>query len=478
MAIPTGGNTKKKNPYEGRPMAPRGPQGAGDQADEMAAYLALSEKDQYTPMDALHDTSDVFEKAAGDVTELPAVLEGLLGAFNSGATPLEMGEAAVGGAIEQWSDPMQYANEDPLWFGLDLLGGLGLADNAAMGLARNAAPAGRRLLAEEIGGGDIFDAWAALTRKPISDNQGQLTREGALMRDILGESPTLRGDMQPPTMSDEAASAIEARFRNIADTQREMQSFAGQMPRRTYDQDIYQSTITKGGEGGVVVPDRKTGELPYQQETFGAGRQWQELGRGDDTPHEWDYAATDFENQLAAPEARPTLAELVTMRSQGDIGQIGTDFGDWAYRIDSPESAESIRGGFDPAQSPTGKVYFSNDPYATYDLSDRATAQGAGGEFNMRRVPRELTTMEQPGEWVSDSFIGPENIWEFTNQGWRQLVEPEPQTTMESLVDELAAEGTPEGYGRFVPPGYRPETGLEDFMDRIMALISKGPLPY
>lgn len=115
----------------------------------------------------------------------------------------------------------------------------------------------------------------------------------------------------------------------------------------------------------------------------------------------------------------------VVMSSQADIGRIGMDDGTYVYRIDSVGSAESIATrGIDPMRSSTGKAYFSDDPFKTYDLSDRVTSQGAGGaEFNIYRVKKDLTTLEQPGEWVTGEVVPPASTEVFTEGGW-QTVKP------------------------------------------------------
>lgn len=110
------------------------------------------------------------------------------------------------------------------------------------------------------------------------------------------------------------------------------------------------------------------------------------------------------------------------MSKKGDIGQVGLDSGEYVYRIDRPTDAGRIAGeGWDPAKSPTGKTYFSDDPFKTYDLSDRVTAQGTGGDFNIYRVPKDSTMMEQPGEWVSRNGLPPESIEVYTKNGWQPL---------------------------------------------------------
>jgi hypothetical protein len=122
-------------------------------------------------------------------------------------------------------------------------------------------------------------------------------------------------------------------------------------------------------------------------------------------------------NRFSSTPPKPVL-----MHSKGDIGRIGIDTGKYVYRIDSPKSAASIfDNGLDPRFSTTGKVYFSDDPYATFGLSDRVTAQGAGGDFNIYRVPKDTVRMEQPKEWVSDSAISPNKFEVFTDEGWKTV---------------------------------------------------------
>ncbi|MGH2670463.1 MAG: hypothetical protein ACRDH5_15345, partial [bacterium] len=133
-----------------------------------------------------------------------------------------------------------------------------------------------------------------------------------------------------------------------------------------------------------------------------------------------------------------------TMRSKGEIGQIGLDDGSWNYRIEKPSSAGRVETeGWDPSKSPTGKTYFSDDPFKTYDLSDRVTAQGAGGDFVMYRVKKDITTLEQPGEFVSREHIAPEVIekWTGPETGWVPVGGKAPIELAQHLSDASTAAG-------------------------------------
>jgi hypothetical protein len=141
----------------------------------------------------------------------------------------------------------------------------------------------------------------------------------------------------------------------------------------------------------------------------------------------------DLSRKVAeAPEEPPPKipAAPVTMTSKADIGKIGYDGVDAFYTISSAENGPSIAsGGLDPAYAQHGNqgIHFSSDPFATYDLSDAATAQGAGGAFNIYRVRPESADFIQFGDTMKDSFvrerIPPEVIEVWTDEGWRPLVE-------------------------------------------------------
>lgn len=95
-----------------------------------AAVRSFAERDRFTPMDLAYETSEFFEDTARDIASIPSGLLGILDVLNTGATPGMVLEDTAAGLVDQYSDPLQYADEHPGFFMMDLLGLMGAASKA------------------------------------------------------------------------------------------------------------------------------------------------------------------------------------------------------------------------------------------------------------------------------------------------------------------------------------------------------------
>lgn len=411
--------------------------------------------------------------------------------------------------IENWNDPVRYADEHPGFFMLDLIGA--------------AAPAGRLInkgraanWASEAGELDIGAAWNQLLKRPTHSPTGELTPEGTLVRDILDQT-SLGGGRQAARMSDEAEAAIMRRQAARRNLENEMSDFPGRGGGGVRDDPTFNTRTITRNQGSTAIPNWKRGEnMPYEpgrpRGEFGNAQNVieQEVRSGGPTdPYSmpYDESVSGLDDLLASrPPGRARKRDVQAESHLTDAQEAGVqdDFASWLNEQAPPRRPYEARGtaqglvgwdenpndfwyhygdadafestarrGLDPdfagRNGPAAAgVHFAPDPYTYRPIGDRPKY--------VYRTRRDRVNAQRRAEddWYSEDLIPSEDLEAFMGPGeWkavRELIQELPpgvrQTTLERLIDDLNARGTPQGQGRFVPSYSQRDPNRERFMNR------------
>lgn len=503
------------DPRRNVPLPPRGGIHTGDAslADDAAFAREMAQDSGFTLMDLLHEVSDFSTGVLGDVKDLAvgygqnaaAVAQDPIASLKN--TPSDL--MAMGkGMVHDWTHPLEYANRDPLWFMLDLMGAGAIAGKG-MGVGRrllsgadDTLPIPRDVQAEQFARGGIDEATEAGIQDNFANSLQRLLAEetggGEFGREPnrMVPTPLLRklrdAQMRNPDSPEVAAivheiDAAVQRTPDISPSDPRIAQFTDDIGRGTMDEtpsgDVFDAwdalieNATMRKHGGKQVKNylsdpggRLTREGMLLRDIFSQSREL--MGDLPDAPM-WD------------PE------DIANLERQRTVERIMQDFKGQSPRRTYDQDIEMqtiTRGGEGGFRTPTKAEWEAGElPY-----------QYGGRNPNDLELPLERGGLRR--RWYRDDKTGEvddpyfdEHEWEyeardFENQLAAQGVPPQIDnpyipgdeiTTLERLLMDLADEGIPEGYGRYVSPGYRPrDPMLAEFMERVMPLITRGPLPY